>query len=225
MLAKPVGSIFRAISRVRGARSLHPHGFVFEASVEIDRPAPELDDVPLLGKRGSHPAIARLSRGAGVPLALPDVHGLAIRIVDAHGPSQHQDFLLATSLRRYVLAPARGFFSLPYSSILLYRMAGQLRVVGARAATTAADDGRDPFDQLLRTAAARDLGFTLALAPPLGRWRPVGTIEIGRRLGEGNAEAIRFNPWNCGGGIVPTGPFMGIRDEAYRESQRGYRAA
>jgi hypothetical protein len=37
------------------------------------------------------------------------------------------------------------------------------------------------------------------------------------------AERLRFNPWNSGGGIVPAGPFQGVRLPAYEGSQKGRR--
>jgi hypothetical protein len=117
--------------------------------------------------------------------------------------------------------PARGFFGLPFSSVLLYRAGGQLRLVGAVARTEPVH-GDDPFDELLRTAAAREVRYDLSLAFPLGRWRPIGSIRLRARVPEPHGERIRFNPWNSGGGIVPTGPFMGLREAAYRESQRGW---
>jgi hypothetical protein len=224
-VANAVGSVFRSVSTLRSARSLHPDGVVHEAVVEITRPAARLAGAPLVAVAGSHDAVVRLSRGLGLPHALPDVHGLTVRLVDAHGDGLHQDFPLATSLDgplvHHLLMPARGFFSMPYSSILLYRISGELSLVGARAATrpVAADD---PFDQLERTAAREEVRFDLALAKPMGRWTRIGTIRLGERVPGADGERLRFNPWNTGGGIEPTGPFMGLREVAYRESQRGW---
>jgi hypothetical protein len=225
-LAKPVGAAFRAVSRLRSARSLHPDGVVFDARVEIDRPPRDLGaDVELLGRMGPQQAIVRLSRGAGLPRRLPDVHGIAIRFVDAYGDGLHQDLLLATSgtgpLLHHLLLPSPGFFALPYSSILLYQVGDGVRVFESRALTAPIDAG-DPFDQLLGTLARREVRFELSLASPLGAPEPIGHVSLGRQVPDAAAEAIRFNPWITGGGIRPTGPFMGLRDSAYRESRRGW---
>lgn len=229
LLARPVGAVFRALSVLRGgARSLHPQGVVFEATVDVDRPPAGIGgDVPLLGAHGSHGAVVRLSRGAGLPHRLPDVHGLAIRIPHAYGEGRHQDLLLATtlggSLAHHVLFPSPNFFSARYSTILLYDVGGSLRVFEARAVTEPVAQS-DPFDELLATAAHRDVRFELSLAAPLGRPRPFATVTLGRVVAESEAEPLRFNPWNAGGGIRPVGPFNGLRESAYRDSQRGWAA-
>lgn len=224
-IAKPSGAIFRGLSRLRSARSFHPDGVVFEATTEIDRPPPELAGAPLLGRIGTHDAVVRLSRALGLPRPIPDVHGFAIRLVDAHGSGRHQDFLTVTSpdgaVAHHVLVPTRGFFSLPFSSLLPYRLGGTVRLVGARAVTEPAGAGHS-FTQLLETTRRRTVRFELTIATLAGRWVPIATIVLGAQVTGPDAERIRFNPWNAGGGIQPAGPFMGLRESAYRESQRGW---
>jgi hypothetical protein len=228
-IAKPVGAAFRTISRLRSARSLHPDGVVFDAHVEIDRPPRNVGGgVELFDRMGPQPAIVRLSRGVGLSHSLPDVHGIAIRFVDAYGNGLHQDLLLATSgtgpLLHHLLLPSPSFFALPYSTILLYRVGEATRVFESRALTSPID-ASDPFDQLLGTLERRELRFELSLATPLGAREPIGHVTLGRQVPEPAAEAVRFNPWNTGGGLRPTGPFMGLRDSAYRESRRGWNAS
>ena|GEM_PF-1133553 len=226
-IAKPAAAVFRALSRLRGARSFHPDGVVFEAAVEIDDPPGDLADVPLLGEPGSHRAVVRLSRALGLPRPIPDIHGFAIRFVDAYGPGRHQDFLTVTSLdgavAQHVLLPTGGFFSLPFSTLLPYRMGDEVRLVGARPATEPADES-ESLGQLLATVDERPVRFDLTLARLLGSWTSIGTVTLGHRVPESEAQRIRFNPWNTGGNIRPTGPFMGLRESAYRESQRGWSA-
>jgi hypothetical protein len=55
----------------------------------------------------------------------------------------------------------------------------------------------------------------------MGRFAGVGSIRLGRQLPPADGDRLRFNPWNSGGGLRPTGPLMGLRDPAYRGSQRG----
>jgi hypothetical protein len=191
---------WRAVSRLRGGRSLHPDGDAYEATLSVtggDHGAPLLD-VP-----GEHRAIARLSRGVGLPKPLPDVLGLAVRVLDAHGPRRHQDFLIVTSvdvpfLHHLILPGPLGPYGQSYSSVLPYRIGERLRLVGA---------------------LPRRPDFDLATAPLNGRWVPFGRLRLGERLSQEASFALRFNPWNAGGGIRPTGPFQGIRDPAYRGSQ------
>jgi hypothetical protein len=191
---------WRAVSELRGGRSLHPTGRAYEAEVSIpggDHGAPLLD-VP-----GEHRAVVRLSRGVGLPKPLPDVLGVAVRVLDAHGPRRHQDFLMVTSvdlpvLHHLILPGLLGPYGQSYSSVLPYRIGDRLALFGA---------------------LPRRPDFELAVAPVGGRWTPVGRVRLGERLSDEASFQLRYNPWNCGGGIRPTGPFQGIRDPAYRGSQ------
>ena len=189
-------------------------------------------------------AIVRMSRALGLPttipgpgsiwrrlrgaprengsIAVPDILGFALRFPDAHGSGRHQDLVLATTgaapIARHLLLPSPGFFSLRYTSLLTYAIAGETRLVASFPATPEPGPGRY-FDQLLSTAAPT---FSLALATLTGAWRPIGTITLGERVSDGTGERIRFNPWNTGGEIRPNGPFMGLRAGAYRGSQAGW---
>ena len=158
---------------------------------------------PLFDVPGEHRAIARLSRSVGLPKPLPDILGIALRVLDAHGPKRDQDFLLVTSvdlpvLHHLILPGPLGPYGQSYSCVLPYRVGDRLRLVGA---------------------VPRRPDFDLAVAPVAGRWTPVGRIRLGEKLSQEASFQLRFNPWNCGGGIRPTGPFQGIRDPAYRGSQ------
>ena len=76
-----IGALFRKLADLRDAKALHPKGTVHEATVVVHG-----GPLPV----GEHRAIVRLSRGLGLPDALPDVVGLAIRLVDLD-----QDLLLS----------------------------------------------------------------------------------------------------------------------------------
>jgi hypothetical protein len=220
-----VGNVFRALSALRQSRSVHPDGVVFEATFDVPRAG--YRSVPILGQSGSKPAVVRLSRSIGLPQPLPDLLGCTIRLVDAHGSGRHQDFPLITSSRgpllHHLLLPAKSFLSLPYSSVLLYRIGEDVRLVGALPVTEPLGGGTD-FDQLRRTADQKQIALDLAVASPFGSWRPVGRLSLGAQVPVDVAQYIRFNPWNTGGGIRPMGPFMGLRAGAYRGSQEGWSA-
>ena len=195
-------TFWRGLSSARGRRILHPDGIAYQASFTVDGGdhGALLFDVP-----GEHAAIVRLSRALGLPKPLPDVLGLAVRLLDAHGPNRHQDFLLVTSadgpiLHHLILPGPLGPYGQSYSSVLGYRIGDRLRLVGA---------------------LPRRPDFDLAVAPLRGRWTPLGRLRLGERLSQEASDELRFNPWNTGGGIRPTGPFQGIRDPAYRGSQAG----
>ncbi|HKH22175.1 MAG TPA: hypothetical protein VKA88_01020 [Solirubrobacterales bacterium] len=217
---------FAALSAARRKRIFHPEGLGYRASLRVEVGLSDYEGVPLLAEPGSHDAIVRCSRGAGLPESLPDVLGLAVRLPDLHGPGAHQDFLLASSgdglLLHLLLLPAPGgFFGQSYSSILPYRVGGALRLVGAvpvRPPTPA--EGTD-LEQLDEAASDHQARFHLALAGLGGRWQQFGTLSLLERLTGDETEALTFNPWNTGGGFRPTGPLMGLRDPAYRGSQWG----
>jgi hypothetical protein len=212
---------FGALARLRGDRALHPDGIVLGGafrSVSFDTGA------ALFEQDEERPVLVRLSRGAGVPQPMPDVLGCAVRVPDAYGDDVPQDFALASSaegpLTRHILLPARDFLRAFYSSILPYRVGGETALIGARV------DGANGVSgdrlEALRSATARGTALEVRMfaATRLGRWREVATVTLHRVVDDADARELRFNPWNCGGGIEPIGALNALRDPAYRASQR-----
>jgi hypothetical protein len=224
-VAAATGAFWGALSRLRGGRrSLHPIGVGFEASFVVDsgQTGVELFDSP-----GSHRALVRFSRGAGLPEPLPDILGIAVRVIDAHGPGAHQDFLLATSsslpVAHHALLPAWTFFDRTFSSVLVYSVAGSSRLVGAVPRSEVPHGGDSGLGGVALAASRGLLSYDLVLAPPFGRFSSVARIDVGDRLPDEESERLRFNVWNTGGGIRPAGPFQGLRLPAYEGSQHGRR--
>ncbi len=221
--------LFGALSRIRGARFVHPRGIAYDGTMRVFEPSEAYPDVPLFAKPGEHRAIVRFSRSAGLPEGVPDLLGLTIRIVDAHGRGRHQDFPLISAspsrVGRFLLLPGvKGFFGQRFSSVTLYKVGASTRVVGASMLTHPGSDGNAllrPVRQLEATAERKPLVFELLLAPPSGTWHSVAEVELTDRLPDEQSEGLRFNPWNSGGGIRPTGPLMGLRRSAYVGSQKG----
>jgi hypothetical protein len=83
-------------------------------------------------------------------------------------------------------------------------------------------DGHNEFGRLQAAASTGRLAFDIAVAPIAGRFRAVGTLHLGRRLHR-ELDALRFNPWNTGGGMEPAGWLNGARDRAYKLSQGTWR--
>jgi hypothetical protein len=223
-VANLTGSAFGALSALRGKRSFHPFGFGYEGSLRIERRPTHPTGARLLDDVAEHRVIVRASRALGLPENLPDLLGLAIRIPDAHGEGLHQDFLLVTSadgplLHHLLLFAPGGFFGQSYSSILPYRIGGKVRIVGAmprKPPTPAVGSDLEVLDEAVADHQAQ---FDLSLSTLGGRWQRHGTLSLQERMPDAEAEELCFNPWNTGGGIRPTGPFMGLRDPAYRGSQ------
>ena len=133
VVREPTVAFWRTLSRLRGKRILHPDGTAYEATLSVTGGdhGVLLFDVP-----GEHDAVVRLSRGVGLPKPLPDVLGLAVRLVDVHGPNRHQDLLLVTSvdapvLHHLILPGPLGTYGQSYSSVLPYRLGDRLALVGA----------------------------------------------------------------------------------------------
>ena len=194
--------IWAGLSALRGSRIFHPDGEAFQATLHV--PGVARTGSPLFDEEGTHVALARISRGVGLPEPLPDTIGLAIRLCDVHGPGLHQDFLMNTSLD----VPVLHHLILPgllsdqaYSSVLPYRIGGRLRLVGAL------PRGRGAFD--------------LALAGVGGKFVPIARLALGARCPDDVAEDLRFNPWHTGAGIAPAGPLQRWRRGAYKGSQEG----
>jgi len=82
-------------------------------------------------------------------------------------------------------------------------------------------EGANEFDRLDTAASTGRLVFRLCVAPVGGRFRPVGELHIGGRLSPA-LDALRFNPWNTGGGMRPVGWLNEARDRAYKLSQRAW---
>lgn len=222
-----LGSVLGAVAGLRRGKAVHPHGVVHDARLVVHGDGSAPRDARLLSQAGEHGAIARFSRSVGLPRPLPDLLGLSIRVTGAYGPGRHQDLLLVTSVDRPVLhhlfVPATDVQQRPYTSSLPYRAGAETFLVGALpAGDSPRPPGGDEFDRLDAAAATGRLRFLLAVSSLSGRFRPVGELRIGARLSD-ELDALRFNPWNTGGGMEPAGWLNGARDTAYKLSQAAWR--
>ncbi len=203
------------LSALRGRRIFHPQGIAFRATVRVEE---TVEGVPLLAAGVSHDALVRFSRALGLPRGRPDFLGLALRIGD------EQDLLLASSSSaaffRFVPLPARSFFGTTLTSLLPFHAGVRIFVAGA-GLDGAASGADDQLTELAEAAARAPVTAALALAEPGGRWRGVARLEVGERLPDAESQALRFDAWRCGGGLVPWGRINALRAPAYRGSRRG----
>jgi len=127
-LAAGIGAIGMAFQRTK---PLHPEGRLQRGTISR-LGTHEPTGVPLLDDEGTIPAIVRLSRGVGLPEALPDFPGLAIRIDPDGKPA---DILLAGtglgSVSRFVLVPRQSTKDGPLTTLLPYRSEGGPLMIGA----------------------------------------------------------------------------------------------
>ena len=127
-------AVTSAVSAVRPAeKPLHPRGAVLRGRLHRFGASPSTG-VRWLDEAGDDEVVVRISRAVGLPGALPDIHGLALRIPTAQG---HGDLLLASTgfghLTRFVLTAARTPAGRPMTTLLPYRTPSGPVLVGATA--------------------------------------------------------------------------------------------
>ena len=180
-----------AATALRGARVFHPHGRTTTATVTVSGGAGWGAEV--LDRPAVHEGLVRVSRGAGLPEPLPDVEGLALRLPGLGVDGAPLD-LLINSAWRYAFVPS--VLAPTWSALLPHRTgSGRLVLLGAR---------------------PREGGFDLLAAPPLGRWRTWGRLELGAEL---DGEGLRFAPTVGADDLVPVPLFRTLRAWSYVASQ------
>jgi hypothetical protein len=209
--------VVRAASLVRGERVVHAQGTTLHGRLLVPGGA-ELG-VPLLDEPGRHACLVRFSRSIGLPDRLPDVLGVAVRVLDAHGPGAHQDLLLDSTrpwpLARRLPLPRWDVLAAQYSSLTPYELGGRRVLLGLL------PDPGAPAIRHLTDLAGRGDGtrLRLAVASAHGAWREVAVLELGAVVPGGRE--VRFSPDVTGGGIRPAGWLQDLRRRAYRASHVG----
>jgi hypothetical protein len=218
-LADATRRLFRFLSRERRHRIFHPVGRAYRSEVVVDAETP-------LAPVGTYTGVVRLSRGVGIPRPLPDVLGLALRIEAAHGAGRHQDLLLASTFPRrrvaYLPVPVTSFFGPLFSSLLPFRLDGELALVLARSTAPQPPERKlEPLAEVEQASPTASVRFDLAVGPVARPGRRFGTVELGERLSSEQASRVRFNPYNTGTRAELVWLPNRLRDPAYRGSQEG----
>ena len=193
----------RVLALLRPAeKPLHPVGVTLVARLHRWG-SDTATGVPWLDEPGRDDALVRLSRAVGLPAALPDIHGLALRVLR----SEHRgDVLLASTgwgrVSRFVLTFGRRPESRPLTSLLPYRTPAGAVVLGARA--IGPETGPE--------------GFELSWAPYDGDWHPFATLEL---TGEPAADQeISFDPvLNQVDGLAQYPVVVRLREPSYRRAR------
>lgn len=211
---------FRLGSAIRGARVFHPQGFLCRGVWEVDTASALTRDAIVFRPGERHNVVARVSRGIGLPEALPDFFGIAVRLVDAYGPGGHQDLLINASsglpVLHHLFLPAPRWFAQPYSTCLPYRAGSKPFLIGLQPPS---ERGPAPPLAAMRAAVVNGVAFGITVAGPLGRWQRVGALVLRNPISP-LAGDVDFDPWNTGGGLTPATWLNRIRREAYRQSRR-----
>jgi hypothetical protein len=170
-----VASGFGLLARARGDRALHPRGVTWAATTTFPRAVP---GVAALSRPRELDSLLRLSRAVGLPPAVPDILGFALRLHDFDGPGRPLDLLLASSPAppvHWMLWPARDHRRAWFTGLLRYRVGERRAVLVAHAV----GPGR----------------FVLGVARPRRRQIEVlADVCVTRRLDPSPPEAASFDP-------------------------------
>ena len=211
--------VFATLSRLRGHRIFHPYGEAFTADVVFERSADRWLPAVLARPR-RHDAIVRFSRAVGLPDALPDLLGMAVKIPGLYGEGYDQDWLLVTSgadpVSRHLLIPALDVLGRPYSTVLPYRRPSGLVTFGAQAAHGQRARSIDRLREMVRSSSVT---FDFTIAPEGADHVRIGHVHL-RSDAVTSGQALRFNPWNTSSELRPAGALNDLRRDTYIASQR-----
>lgn len=203
----PVRRAFELLALLRSAPAFHPDGVLYEGAVTVRGPGP----LP----QGEVDCLVRLSKGIGTPPGVPDLLGIAVRLL--HDPPV--DVLCSSApgggsgWRRFVLRPARRWGGTMATSLMPWVRAGRRLVALVEA--PAGLDSPEPdvlLDHLPVTLTLRVVGSDGDVQ--------AGTIEVRR---PSTAARPDFDPvlhppesWRLAPAWLAT-----IRETAYVGSRKG----
>ncbi|MFE8884526.1 SRPBCC domain-containing protein [Pseudarthrobacter enclensis] len=179
--------LFRLVKTVRPDRPIHPHGLALTGELTRTGNPAAPSGIDWLDAAGVDGVEARFSRSVGLPQTLPDVLGLALRIIPAAGNrTGPADILLAsTGWRvpgRFLLRPRLDVAGATMTTLMPYRGRRGPVLLGLR--TRSLPPG---------SLASGEWVLALHWATPSGPWRECGEL----RLHAGNPpsdSSRRFDP-------------------------------
>jgi hypothetical protein len=203
---------------IRHSRLFHPSGVLAEGLLQ--RGAPPDEGLPMQ----SCDVIGRVSKGIGLPGALPDIAGLAWRIP----PPQDLrscvpwDVLLASTVAnsRFIFAPTRSWSSTTFSSVMPLRFGGGVWWVRARLVTKIDEPGLS-LDTIRNQIDSGEIDFDIEQAHGTRGFQPLARLTL-RHLDPTNDD-IAFDPVLHSDEDVKLVPgwLADFRRAAYRRSREG----
>jgi hypothetical protein len=218
-----VAAAAKTVASIRRARAAHPRGGTFHATVRTAGGAG--CGVALLDEGGRYRALARFSRGLGLPEGWPDVLGIALRVYGGAGPDADLDLLVSTTLGRAPLIRhlpwPRRRWAVPYTTVAGYGTRQGRRYLALLPDPAAAHLGGD-LATLAGAAASGQAAFRLAMAARRGDWRVLGRITVDEPVAPELDRTLAFDPVLRGAAELRTdGLLWRLRAAAYRGSRTG----
>jgi hypothetical protein len=228
--------ITASFSAARRARMFHPSGIVVRAHAV---PCTEVSPWRELGERLGGPAILRLSSAWWKTREWRDVLGCAIRFTHradfGHQTSpDDQDLLFATIKRPWTMALAplstdhRDFLANDYFAVSPFRTPDTAEAIEWRLSPDryARREGASRAERLERAIATGEASLVLEARPyrrvidiaAHREFHPVSRLAL-REIVDIDQDALRFDPFLDGRGIVPIGAIHALRIAAYKASQ------
>ncbi len=213
--------LFRVLKLARPDRPIHPKGLGLAGELTRTGNPHEASGLDWLDSPGQDAVEARFSRSIGLPQALPDVLGLALRVtpgVGTSGTGGPADVLFSsTGWRlpgRFLLQPRLDVDGATMTTLMPYRGRKGPVLLGLRTVSLPAG-----------SLSSGEWVLGLYWARPAGRWRQCGELVLRAGSQPGDTR-LRFNPLeNQPPGAQTYAWTRRLRERSYRRAQRPAPAA
>ena len=204
--------LFRILKAVRPDRPIHPKGLGLTGELVRTGNPFETSGLDWLDTLGVDAVEARFSRSVGLPQALPDILGLALRVTPATGTGPADVLFASTGWGlpgRFLLQPRLDVDGATMTTLMPYRGTKGPVLLGLR--TISLPPG---------SLSSGEWVLGLYWARPAGRWRPCGELRLSAGARPGDT-ALRFNALeNQPPGALTYGWSRHLRERSYRAAQR-----
>ena len=208
----------QARAAIRHARLFHPTGVL--ANGTIERIAATGERLPMVPAE----VVGRVSKGVGLPGALPDIAGVAWRMPPPLPPSTPWDVLLAStaggSLGRILLRPVTSWSGATFSSLMPLGFRGGVWWLRARLATIIDGPGLS-LDTITDQIGRGGIDFDIEQAAGTGDFRPLARLSLREVVPPSRDLAFDPTLHSPPGVKLLPGWLTDFRRAAYRRSRQG----